>query len=190
MMLDTPECCKRWIRHILKNVAEMLDREGVRWWVDYGTLLGFVRNGGLIPFDKDCDLCILADDRAKLLALKDEWNEMGFHASYAHPKPTQRFRTGDRVKVALSQRNRTNTDIFVWERNKPKKGFLDRRNYIGADLYKGREFPIKWLLPLQRGQWDGINVSVPAEPVKLVAWRYGDDWQTPQRLKHPPEERE
>lgn len=190
MLIDTPECCVRHIRFILKTVAADLDRAGIRWWIDYGTVLGFVRNGGLIPYDKDADLGILADDRPKLLKLKDAWNAAGFHATYAPPRATERFRTGDRVKVALSRTNRTNTDIFIWERDQPKPGWLDRKNYIGADLFKGREMPETMIFPLRRGQWDGIDVSVPARPEQLCEHRYGEDWSIPQRAKHPPEPRQ
>jgi hypothetical protein len=87
------------------------------------------------------------------------------------------------MKVRLSQKNHTNTDIFCWHLR--PDGMLDRKNYIGADIYKGREFPKNWVFPLQRGLWDGIEVSVPAEPERLTAWRYGPGWRTPERLKHP-----
>jgi hypothetical protein len=189
MLIDTPECCKAHIRGVMADVAKHLDLVGIRWWIDYGTLLGFIRNGGLIPWDKDCDLGMLADDRQKLLDLQKVFLGIGYHATYASPRPTQRFRTGDRMKVSLSNLNRSNVDIFIWERNKPSKGLLDRRNYIGADLYKGREFPIEWALPLRRGTWDGIDVSVPAEPEKLAEHRYGATWMEPMREKHPAEVR-
>lgn len=187
MLLDTPECCKSHVRKIMADVAECMDGAGIRWWIDYGTLLGWLRNGGMIPFDKDGDLGILGEDRQKLLDLQTVWLGMGYHATYAPPKPTQRFRTGDRMKVRLSRRNTTNVDIFIWD--EPKPGILDRKNYIGADLYKGREFPKEWALPLGRGLWDGINVSIPAEPERLAEHRYGPDWRVPQRSKHPPEVR-
>lgn len=187
MLLDTPECCKAHIRRIMADVAEALDGAGIRWWIDYGTLLGWVRNGGLIPWDKDCDLGILADDRDRLKALQAGFLAMGYHAVFSPIRPTQRFRSGDRMKVCLSNRNRTNVDIFIWY--KRPGGILDRKNYIGADLYKGREFPVDWVLPLQRGTWDGIDVSVPAEPEKLAEHRYGASWREPLREKHPSEVR-
>ena len=187
MLLDTPECCKTHIRRIMADVAEALDGAGIRWWIDYGTLLGWIRNGGLIPWDKDCDLGILGDDRDKLKKLQGEFLAMGYHAVFSPIRPTQRFRSGDRMKVCLSNRNRTNVDIFIWYRR--PGGILDRKNYIGADLYKGREFPLAWVKPLKRGTWDGIAVSVPAKPEKLAEHRYGADWREPLREKHPSEAR-
>ena len=187
MRHETPECCRRHIRAILSDVGALLDEFGIRWWVDYGTLLGVVRHGGLIPWDKDSDLGILAEDRQKLLGLLPQFMRLGYFPTYAKPKPGVRFRTGDRVKVRLSARNHTNCDIFIWE---PRpNGMRDRINYIGADVFKGRAFPESWLLPLGRGDFDGVDVSMPADPIKLVEHRYGPGWETPEQTKHPAEPR-
>jgi hypothetical protein len=183
MSRDTPDCCKRHIWSILADVGAVLDDIGAVWWADYGTLLGQVRHGGLIPWDKDADLGMLADGRDKLLAAFPRLLELGYYPTYAKPRPGNRFRTGDRVKVRLSSRNHTNTDIFIWE--KRPGGMLDRINYIGADLYKGRAFPEAWLYPIRKAPFDHIEVNLPAQSVKLAAHRYGSDWETPERRKHP-----
>lgn len=183
--VETPACCRHWILDILKNIGGLLDEIGATWWVDYGTLLGAVRHGGLIPWDKDTDLGILPEDRDALLAAFPRIiSEFDYFPTYAKPNPKNRFRTGDRVKVRLSQRNKTNTDIFIW--NDRPGGLLDRTNYIGSDRFKGRDFPRKWLFPLQRVDFDGVEVNLPAQAEKLVQWRYGNDWKTPQHDKHPP----
>jgi len=189
LLLDTPECCKSHVRRIMAEVARLMDRDGIRWWIDYGTLLGYLRDGGMIRYDKDGDLGVHGGDRDKLLALQPELLGLGYHAVFSPIRPTQRFRSGDRMKVWVSNRNHTNVDLFVWYPDKPKKGYLDRKNYIGADLYKGRDFPMDWAFPLQRGQWDGIDVSVPAEPKLLAEHRYGPSWVDELREKHPPEAR-
>jgi hypothetical protein len=179
---DTPACCLGHVRRVMADLAALMDGAGITWWADYGTLLGYVRNGGMIPFDKDGDLGILATDRDKLLSLMPVLMQKGYFVRYTKPH-SNRFRSGDRVKVCLSQRNHTNVDIFIWHRR--PKGMLDRTNYIAADVYKGREMPEAWVLPTQRGEWDGIDIAVPADPERLAEHRYGPGWQTPRREKHP-----
>jgi hypothetical protein len=41
----------------LQEVGSALDREGVRWWLQGGYMLGLVRNGHYLDWDHDIDLC-------------------------------------------------------------------------------------------------------------------------------------
>jgi hypothetical protein len=151
----------------------MLDSVGARWWIDYGTLLGYLVNGGLYWNDKDCDLGVLAVDREKVLAQMQPMRQAGYMVTYTQPRQG-RFAGGGRMKVRLSTRNHTNTDVFFWDQ---RGELLDRQNYIRVDRHKGREFPLLWALPATRGQWEGVDVAIPAEPLKLVEHRYGMNWQ-------------
>jgi len=176
MAADTPECCKEHVRAIMRDLAAMLDAARITWWADYGTLLGYVREGGMIPHDKDADLGILAEDRDKLIALFPRLMRLGYWPRYSWPR-CERFRSGDRVKVCLSRLNHTNVDVFIWHRR--PGGMLDRTNYIKADQFKGREMPEAKVLPTQRGMWDGIEISAPADPEWMADHRYGPNWRTP-----------
>lgn len=40
----------------LRQVKQVLDKHGIEYWLDTGTLLGAVRNGKIIPWDGDIDL--------------------------------------------------------------------------------------------------------------------------------------
>jgi len=42
--------------YTLKQAKKVLDEEGVKFWLDTGTLLGAVRDGKIIPWDDDIDL--------------------------------------------------------------------------------------------------------------------------------------
>ena len=41
---------------MLGTIHHILTTNGIRYWIDGGTLLGAVRNEGLIPWDDDGDL--------------------------------------------------------------------------------------------------------------------------------------
>lgn len=170
----TRACCRAHNVTVLGDVAAALDDAGVPWWIDYGTLLGYQVNGGFYWNDKDTDIGVLATHRDVVLELMQHWRSLGRYVHYKAPSG-DRWRGGDRVKVRLSAVNHNNCDIFFWEQR--EDGLLHRANYIQVDRFKGREFPPDWILPLQRGMWEGIDVSVPAQPEKLVAHRYGDGWR-------------
>ncbi len=44
-------------------------RHDLRFWIDWGTLLGALRHGGIIPWDYDMDVCMHKDDYERLLHL-------------------------------------------------------------------------------------------------------------------------
>lgn len=159
----------------LRIVSHTLDRLRVRWWIDYGTLLGFMREGGMIAWDSDIDLGILAEDMPRVLATEPRLKSRGLDACY-HPPGPHRFASGDWFHVTRAPDNPNGVDVFPWYTH---GHMLDRARYCDADTIKGREFPVERLLPLTRGAWEGVDVAVPADPAWLVAHRYGPDWRTP-----------
>jgi len=48
----------KWVE-TLKEIKHILDDVGVKYWLDFGTLLGAVRDGKFIPWDTDIDLGML-----------------------------------------------------------------------------------------------------------------------------------
>ncbi len=47
---------------VLSIIDEICERHDIKWFADYGTLLGAVRHEGYIPWDDDLDICMFRDD--------------------------------------------------------------------------------------------------------------------------------
>jgi hypothetical protein len=57
------------IYQTLLDVHDFFYQNNIPYWIDSGTLLGAVRNGGLIKWDDDLDLCIFEEHEKELLKL-------------------------------------------------------------------------------------------------------------------------
>ena len=47
---------------MMADIDKLCRRHDIKWFADYGTLIGAVRHGGYIPWDDDFDICMLRDD--------------------------------------------------------------------------------------------------------------------------------
>lgn len=70
-----PEKMKRsWAVQLklLSLIDDICQRHGLRWFADYGTLLGAVRHSGYIPWDDDIDIAMLREDYDKAMEILPE----------------------------------------------------------------------------------------------------------------------
>ena len=192
----TPHCCRQHIRDLVAYVADLCDELGVTWWADYGTLLGAVRNGGIIPHDKDADVCV---DGPGFDALVDAFPETPWETARTgrprrmrdlhgfrwihqlernkHNRGRYVYSGGNSLKIQLSPTNRTNIDIFPFLER--PDGTMYRTRYVGCDRFKGKEFHRDRLYPLTELPWEDRMIPVPNDPEWFCAHRYGREWRTP-----------
>lgn len=57
---------------VLGEIDRICDKHGIKYFADWGTMLGAVRHGGIIPWDDDVDICMLRDDYEKFRQVADD----------------------------------------------------------------------------------------------------------------------
>ncbi|MFR7677767.1 MAG: phosphorylcholine transferase LicD [Acutalibacteraceae bacterium] len=55
--------------HVLKTLTNYCDKNGIRYFLSYGTLIGAIRHQGFIPWDDDIDVVIPRPDYMRLIKL-------------------------------------------------------------------------------------------------------------------------
>lgn len=57
---------------VFDTVRKVCEAHGIRYYADWGTMLGAVRHGGFIPWDDDLDICMLRKDYMEFLQIAEE----------------------------------------------------------------------------------------------------------------------
>lgn len=79
----------------LDAVAEVCKKYNIKYFADYGTLLGAVRHNGFIPWDDDMDISVMRKDYNRLLDIlnKELADNYVVHSIYTKDSHVQAFTT-------------------------------------------------------------------------------------------------
>ena len=144
-------------------IRDIFEKHGIRYVIEYGSLLGAVRHGGFIPWDDDFDYVVFEDDYEKASdVLRNELPE----------------------KYVLHDRNSDPNYFYSFAKVRHlhsvaiEEGFTDNLKYqgISIDLFKGRvENNNRFARPLflarshVRSHWSKFkSIQNPAEFVKAL----------------------
>jgi hypothetical protein len=168
-----PPCCVKHLKEVLFYLHDLFDEKGIKYWMDFGTLLGAVRNGRIIPHDTDGDLCLLIEDRPQIIDLADRINKDGF--CYACYKPKRDNDT--HIKICRTAMNHMMVDLFFWRKDK----WNIMRDSQG--LNEPKSFPDYFIQTLDTVLLYDKPMCAPRDYKKFLRYRFGKDWRTPQDKK-------
>ena len=169
-----PPCCTAHMVELASFVDELLTRHGILHWVDYGTLLGAVREGQLIAWDEDVDFGILAVDVEAVRALRSEIEAAG-HRLDLDEYPNV-------IRIQLSKANQIHVDLFTWQECDGRLAHRADATWDWPGMQDRSAFPRTYLEPTEEVLLRGRPYPAPS-PVHafLREHRYGEGYMTPVR---------
>ena len=180
---------QRALLYTLQQWSYFAQQYHIQYWITRGALVGYVQRRGLIPFDLNIDILIMAQHTAQL----DQLSKLNFSSVYqlkVHPQwflaeseKRSYFESEDINFLAPNARfiNR-NDDVYIniWPiyDHHPAQKRIAKHNepiltqYETNDQWKS--LPRTWIFPLYRCFFSGIMVWCPKEAENFVIHMYSD----------------
>jgi phosphorylcholine metabolism protein LicD len=149
---------KQSVKPILKILKEVFDKQCQDYWLDYGTLLGYVRNGHIIKNDIDLDFGIIVDGNFSLQEILKE------HNIYL----TQRTVVEGTITLEQYTYNDVGFDIFYYRKE-------------GDNIVTNIWFPTEYTLP-QRVLYERGNGSLSETTFSLFEMEEIEFYSMPFRV--------
>ena len=183
-----PQCiegkCRQDNIDLLQFVTNGMHSRGIRYWLDFGGLLGVVREGDMIKGDDDMDICATMSEFEKVMTYFDEINEDP-NGLYQVEQNTKYRVCGNYSGTSLVlyhirprlPDNVALLDLFFFEED--GEGGL-RSMWTHQD-----DTTVDTIFPVQKfyvEKW-GFSVNIPNKPTGRMIEKYGEDFMTPVSYK-------
>ena len=163
---------KQKLKKLLSDSISCFKKINVEFMPVFGTLLGLVRNGGIIPWDDDMDISVDKKDFEKILENKELFKSVG-------------------VGVFLYKKNFNNAFIKLFllsEKNIPECNwswpFIDifthytkDENFFIIDNSNTTKFAKNEIFPLRTNLFENIPMNIPKNVEYILNSYYGNDWE-------------
>lgn len=109
---------------ILKEIRRVCNENGIKYFLDSGTLIGAVRHKGFIPWDDDVDIAMMREEYEKFekiapLKLKPEYCWQSWHTDEQYAIPFGKVRKRNTVyieeKSGITSENGFYVDVFPFD---------------------------------------------------------------------------
>ncbi len=108
------EVCEK----ILLDIKEILDSQGIRFWLWFGTFLGAYRDRAVIPWDDDMDLAAYYEDIEGIASLENMFLDKGFEISMDYWRGEKRLLLyRDREHIDFAPFRLSVIPFFTWSRS-------------------------------------------------------------------------
>ena len=181
----------------LKKVLNLLDENKIKYYLDFGTLLGSAREKGFIPWDDDVDISLVDEqDYQKIPSLLQELSQKFHLRTYIFTFKSSRQKREEKGRIIYEEKGVTFTDATNYQIAKIRNNKFWRfgRGNVNIDIFfkymsqnslywyadgKSNKIDTKFLENgFKKVKFYNLECSIPVDYDLYLTQLYGD-WQTP-----------
>ena len=123
---------------VLEDIDKVCKKHNIKYFAEWGTMLGAVRHGGFVPWDDDMDIGMLREDYEKFCQVAlDDLPEIYELLNFEHSDDGE-YRCDDYL-----------TRVYTGNRIRMDKAYLEK--FHGFPYVAGMDvFPIDYMAPTQK----------------------------------------
>jgi len=169
--------------HLFEIFADLCNKHNIKYWLEWGTSIGYMRHRSIIPWDYDIDLAMTSDQFKKLVPIVEQWNvdnvETGvvfgwykdwdighYQESYEEPAYCMYYKNERHILMDICEYNVEGTELVV-----PQK------TWKYPNLKHEHAFPLKMVSMLGHRTWTQAVPEIPLDNMygnwksyDVVAW--------------------
>lgn len=153
------------LKEYMKQFHKICLDNDIIYWAEGGTLLGTVRNQGIIPHDDDIDVVMFEKDFNKLRKAL-EGNDKYYIKQVKFPMWKFERKGIDGVWI----------DIFIIDEEEDKVMYKEPKH---RKVWPNMWFKKSEILPLREVDFEDIRIIIPNDPIPYLERCYGSDWRIP-----------
>lgn len=160
-----------------REVCQLLNEHKIIFWLDCGSCLGAYRYGGMIPWDLDIDISIIAADHENVKKILSKLDPERFQiqdwSSYKYPQTFLKLYLKetktliDIYHYSLDSKDRTLTYFYTF------KDSAMPDSWKKGELVMTKPVPYDVIFPLKKTIFDGIETWAPHQIEEFLHYKYG-----------------
>jgi len=183
---------------LLSIVINTLNEFNIKYYLDFGTLIGAIRDNGLIAWDDDIDITLLSEVDYKripdvLKKIKNKYKLRTYLFTFNSSRLKRKKRKNE---IYINNVTFTNDENYQIAKVRNNKFWIFGRGNTCIDIFfkykfnnnlywmaygKENSIPIEYLYEeLVEIDFCGLKCTIPKEYDKYLTYKYGD-WKTPKK---------
>ena len=158
------------------EVSQLLEKNGIVYWITAGTFLGAVRSGGIIKWDDDIDITIPHEYKDKLYKLFKDNHKLRIYNG-------NKYKTHD--KISYRNNKKFFIDVFYVKKTRINGKYIFEHNNNGCKKkWPNEYFDLNDLFPLRKYKFGAYEVYGPNKYSKFMERNFSKKWNKEAVISH------